>query len=71
MLAMSTTQGAKSKIAPLPPRVSQQPVIEERIVFKPRQEISTRFASEPDAYTYKSLIACLEFRLKQIENSKE
>jgi hypothetical protein len=30
-----------------------------------------RFASEPDAYTYKSLIAYLEFRLKQIENNQE
>jgi hypothetical protein len=30
-----------------------------------------RFASEPDAYTYKSLIAYLEFRLKQIENNNE
>jgi hypothetical protein len=39
--------------------------------FKPGQEISMRFASEPDAYTYISLIAYLEFRLKQIENNKE
>lgn len=70
ILETQTSQGAKPKLAPLPPRASQ-PVIEERIVFKPGQEISMRFASEPDAYTYKSLIAYLEFRLKQIEKNDE
>jgi len=65
----SHAQSGNPKVAPLVPRASQQPTIEERIVFKPGQEISLRFASEPDAYTYKSLIAYLDFRLKQIEKS--
>jgi hypothetical protein len=67
----SQTQSGTPKIASLAARGSQQPSIEERIVFKPGQEIALRFASEPDAYTYKSLIAYLEFRLKQIEKSDE
>jgi hypothetical protein len=66
----SQTQTGSSKVTPLATR-ALQPAIEERIVFKPGQEISMRFASEPDAYTYKSLIAYLEFRLKQIENNNE
>jgi hypothetical protein len=52
-------------------QVGQIVAIEERIVFKPGQEIAMRFATEPDAYTYKSLIAYLQFRLKQIEQSDE
>jgi len=67
----SQTQSGNPKVTPLAPRSSQQAAIEERIVFKPGQEISLRFASEPDAYTYKSLIAYLGFRLKQIEQSDE
>lgn len=66
----SQMQTAGSKVTPLALR-SQQSAIEERIVFKPGQEIVMRFAAEPDAYTYKSLIAYLEFRLKQKEENDE
>ena len=67
----SQTQSGNPRVAPLVPRTSQQAAIEERIVFKPGQEIVMRFAAEPDVYTYKSLIAYLEFRLKQKETSDD
>ena len=65
----SQMQTEREKVTALhqqPPRTATA-TVEERIVYKPGQDIFLRFTVEPDAAVYDFLKDYLEFRLARIE----
>jgi hypothetical protein len=66
----SPEQGERSKVNALHAlRNPASSIIEERIVYKPGQDIFLRFTSEPDVEIYDFLKDYLEFRLSRLKKS--